>query len=189
MTYSPRTLHTKLAALREDFGFTPEYITNNPSLIGYSTERRVRPRVQRLRELLGAFQEGRSLAKPSAAARPLHDTDTTVGLGEPRRLGPQLSSGREQPAHGTNGAGVSEEAAGRNILATGSLARAGPGRGANQGKVPDSGVPGITEDAVVMAYMLAMSDEKFELVLERFQRRSNERRGTRPARKRPGMKT
>lgn len=179
LTYSPRTLNSKLAALRQDFGFTPQNIANNPSLIGYSTEHRIRPRVQRLRELLGAFKEGRPLAKPPPPAP--REIGTTKQRGPPKKLRQPASSAGDQPANGANEL--------KDLWSTGSLTQVGLGRESNAGKMPESGVTGINNDAVVMAYMLAVSDEKFESILSRYQRRSLQRGGRKAARSRPGMKT
>lgn len=181
LTYSPKTLHIKLLALRNDFGISPQMIATNPSLIGYSTEGRVRPRVHRLRALLGAFKEGRRMLRPSPMAAPPSEADKTKRKGCPKKLGSKPS------ANGDEGADGQKQAPGHSIWTPGRLA--GFGRESNAGKFPDSGVPGISEDAVVMAYMLAVSDEQFEHILNRYERRSTRRAGREPARKRPGVKT
>lgn len=154
-------------------------IAANPSLIGYSTEGRVRPRVHRLRALLGAFKDGRPMVKLSSAASPPSEVDKTKRKGRPKKLG-------SKPSGNGTGAESQKQDAGHGIWTPGRLA--GFGRESNAGKFPESGVTGISEDAVVMAYMLAVSDEQFEYILDRYERRSMRQGGRKPARQRPGMK-
>eukprot|EP00892_Ulva_mutabilis_P000922 jgi/Ulvmu1/10830/UM007_0004.1 len=150
LTYSQATLHGKLSALCGEFGFSAETITNNPSLIGYSINQRIRPRALRLRALLRAHHDGR-LAAPGAAA------DAPAAAGKHKRLQSAVAGvgDEEWSGNGSNGA----------------RRPSSPTAGQGCPMPPESGVPGIASDGRLKYHIVAISAQKFETVVGRYERR------------------
>lgn len=156
LTYSSSTLDTKLKILVYEFGFHPRTIAKHPSLIGYSTELRMRPRVLKLKELLRLAQGRRKLTKSKAKVVASDNSKSERQL--PRK---KLSQGSPETAISQlNDLGPEEW-----------LTKEEVGKVEEQGDLPESGVPGIREDASLLTYVFALTDKDFEKVLRRHEKR------------------